>query len=151
MKYLIIALFLLVSNVVFFQETDYNTDNGYIAEGYDVVTYFTEKKPLEGSGKFETSINGVKYKFISAANLALFKSNPKKYMPQYGGYCAYAIAAKKTKMDIDAEAYDIRDGKLYLFYNSFFWNKLEDWIEEDTKALQQKGDKNWEVLKFQKE
>ena len=59
----------------------------------------------------------LKFKFSSEKNLALFKESPEKYIPQYGGYCAYAIAAKKTKMYIDAEAYEIRDGKLYLFYN----------------------------------
>ncbi len=151
MKYIATFLFLIVSATIFSQQIDYNTDEGYLAEGYDLVTYFTQEKPLEGSKKFETTINGVKLKFVSAENLAIFKKNPEKYMPQYGGYCAYAIAAKNSKMDIDAEAYDIRDGKLYLFFNSFFWNKLEDWKEEDTPALQKKGDVNWEILKHKKD
>ena len=150
MKFKLLLLFLGFSTAFFAQKTDYNTKKGYVAEGYDVVSYFTEKKPLEGKKKFQTSIDGAKFKFSSEENLTLFKANPKKYIPQYGGYCAYAMAAKKTKMYIDAESYEIRDGKLYLFYSSFFGNKLEDWQEEDTKGLQKKGDKNWEELMYKK-
>ena len=81
----------------------------------------------------------------------MFKATPKKYIPQYGGYCAYAVAVKKTKMDIDAEAYEIRDGKLYLFYNSWLSNKLTDWKKGDTKKLQVQGDENWKELKHKKQ
>lgn len=150
MKYKLLLLFLGLSTSFLAQKIDYNTKKGYVAEGYDVVSYFTEKKPLEGNKKFQTTIDGAKFKFSSKENLMLFEANPTKYIPQYGGYCAYAIAAKKTKMYIDAEAYEIRDGKLYLFYSSFFGNKLDDWQEGDTKALQKKGNKNWEELMFKK-
>lgn len=51
-------------------------------------------------------------------------------------------------MYIDAEAYEIRDGKLYLFYNSWISNKLTDWKNGDTKQLQNQGDKNWSEIKF---
>ena len=51
-------------------------------------------------------------------------------------------------MYIDAEAYEVRDGKLYLFYNSWLSNKLDDWKEGNTKELQSKGDKNWEEIKY---
>ena len=80
----------------------------------------------------------------------MFTENPKKYVPQYGGYCAYAVAEKNTKMYIDAEAYEIRDDKLYLFYSSFFGNKLDDWKEGDVTKLKIKADKNWENLKHKK-
>jgi hypothetical protein len=53
-------------------------------------------------------------------------------------------------MYIDAEAYEIRDGKLYLFYSSWINNKLDDWQEGNTKELQVKGDANWEKLKHKK-
>jgi len=150
MKHLLLLFFIGFSNTTFSQQIDYNTKKGYVAEGFDVVSYFTNKKPIEGSKKHQTKIDGAKFKFSSAKNLELFKLNPTKYIPQYGGYCAYAIAAKRTKMYIDAEAYEIRDGKLYLFYNSFFSNKLDDWKAGNTKNLQTKGDKNWKELKHKK-
>lgn len=147
MKQLITFLFIGISTAIFSQQLDYNTKKGFIAEGYDVVSYFVNKKPLEGKKKFQTTYDGTKFKFYSEKNLAIFKENPMKYIPQYGGYCAYAVAAKNTKMYIDAEAYEIRDGKLYLFYSSWISNKLDDWKGGNTKELQDKGDKNWEILK----
>ena len=132
----------------FAQKIDYNTKKGYIAEGFDVVSYFTKKSPLKGNKKYQISYEGVKFKFATEEHLNLFKENPKKYVPQYGGYCAYAVAAKKTKMYIDAEAYEVRDGKLYLFYSSWLGSKLKDWQSGDTKKLQDKGDKNWQEIKF---
>jgi YHS domain-containing protein len=150
MKQFCILLLLIISTTFFAQKLHYNTNDGFIAEGYDVVSYFINKKPVEGNKKHQTTYDGVKFKFSSAENLEAFIKNPKKYIPQYGGFCAYAIAAKKTKMDIDAESYEIRDGKLYLFYNAWFSNKLENWKEEDTPKLQKKGDKNWNELKHKK-
>ena len=151
MKKFAFILFLSVTASFFAQNNHYNTDNGFIAEGYDVVSYFINKKPVEGNTKFQTTFDGVKLKFSSEKNLLIFKENPKKYIPQYGGFCAYAIAAKKKKMDIDAETFEIRDGKLYLFYNAWFSNKLENWQEEDTPKLQKKADKNWKELKNKKD
>jgi hypothetical protein len=146
MKELTLLLFFTAS--IFGQQIDYNTKKGYVAEGYDVVSYFTKKSPLKGNKKYETTYENAKFKFATAAHLKLFKANPKKYIPQYGGYCAYAVAAKKTKMYIDADAYEVRDGKLYLFYSSWLGNKLKDWQEGDTEKLQNKADKNWEELKY---
>ena len=150
MKNTVTLLLLIISAAAFAQKTDYNTKKGFVAEGYDVVSYFVDKKPQDGKEKYQTTYDGAKFKFSSEKNLNLFKENPTKYIPQYGGYCAYAVAAKKTKMYVDAEAYEIRDGKLYLFYNSWLSNKLEDWQKGDTKKLQAQGDKNWEELKQEK-
>ncbi|MFC4268025.1 YHS domain-containing (seleno)protein [Polaribacter marinivivus] len=148
MKYLILLLFL--SQALFSQQIDYNTKKGFVAEGYDVVSYFTKKAPLKGNKKYEATFENAKFRFATQEHLNLFKENPKKYIPQYGGYCAYAVAAKKTKMYIDADAYEIRDGKLYLFYSSWLGSKLKDWQTEDTKKLQEKADKNWQEIKYKK-
>lgn len=150
MKQFSTLLLIVLTTTIFSQQKDYNTKKGYVAEGYDLVSYFTNKKPLEGNKKHQYSFDGAKFKFSSEKNLALFKENPEKYIPQYGGYCAYAVAVKNTKMYIDAESYEIRDGKLYLFYSSWINNKLDDWKEGDTKKLQKKGDENWTKLMFKK-
>lgn len=138
---LYISFFLLTTSL-FGQEIDYNTKKGYVAEGYDVVAYFNHKA-IEGDKKFSTSYDGVNYKFSTRKNLETFISNPKKFIPQYGGYCAYAIADKGKKVGINPETFLIADGKLYLFYNAWGTNTLELWNKQDSKILKQKADKNW--------
>ena len=58
------------------------------------------------------------------------------------------IGAKGKKVSINPETFEIRDGKLYLFYNAWGTNTLEMWLEEGVKGLQEKADKKWEDLKF---
>ena len=127
------------------QSIDYNIQKGYVAEGYDVVSYF-ENEAVEGKKEFKTTYDNATYKFSSEDNLNTFLNNPKKYIPQYGGYCAYAIAEKSKKVKIDPETFEIRDGKLYLFYNSWGTNTLKLWLENNVKGLQEKADKNWEAI-----
>lgn len=146
MKHFILLLFVGISSSFFAQQTDYNTKKGAVAAGYDVVAYFS-KQVKKGSKKFTAKHDGVSFRFSSEENLKLFKENPKKYTPQYGGYCAYAIAEKNKKMYIDPEFYEIRDGKLYLFYDPWIGSALESWQEGDVKKRQEKGDKNWEKIK----
>lgn len=143
----IIAFLILGITSTFGQQIDYNLKKGYAAEGYDVVAYFSNKA-LEGDKKFTIEHDGVKFKFASQENLETFKANPDKFVPQYGGYCAYAVAVASKKVSIDPETFEVRDGKLYLFYNSWGNNTLETWIEEGAKGLQQKADKNWEAIKY---
>ncbi|WP_229724541.1 YHS domain-containing (seleno)protein [Winogradskyella forsetii] len=118
-----------------------------MAEGYDVVAYFN-REAVEGSDDYKTAHDGVNYKFISQENLNTFLENPKAYMPQYGGYCAYAVAKDSKKVSIDPETFEIRDGKLYLFYNSWGNNTLKKWQKENVKGLQKKADLNWEAIKL---
>jgi len=146
MKHLIV-IFLFISSINYAQTIDYNTDDGFVAEGYDVVSYFN-MKAIEGSKDYKTTYDGVKYKFISKENLNTFLKNPKSYIPQYGGYCAYAVAKSSKKVSVDPETFEIRDGKLYLFYNSWGTNTLKKWNKENVKGLQKKADLNWETIKF---
>lgn len=143
MKYNLILLFLLIPVFVFGQD---NTKKGLAVEGYDVVSYF-DNQPAKGSAKFESTHDGVKYQFSSAKNKEVFTQNPENYIPEYGGWCAYAMGVKGDKVDIDPETYEIRDGKLYLFYNRFFTNTLDSWIDEDPVKLIPLADKNWTKLK----
>jgi len=140
----LVFVFLFISSFVFSQE-NFNLKKGYAAEGYDVVAYFNNKAE-KGQKKFTTTIEGVKFKFISAKNVKIFIANPNKYIPQYGGYCAYAIGKTGEKVSINPKTFEIRDGKLYLFYNAWGTNTLELWTKEGTKELQEKADQNWERL-----
>ena len=144
MKQWIVILFLSLSSVIVSQSIDYNTKRGYVAEGFDVVAYFLENKPVEGKKDFTIDYDNVKFKFSSQENLTLFNSNPEKYIPQFGGYCAYALAVKSKKVSINPETFEVRDGKLYLFYNKGKTNTLQFWLNEGAEELQVKADKNWQ-------
>jgi YHS domain-containing protein len=89
-----------------------NSD-GVALHGYDAAAYFTEGKPVKGSKEFESEWMGAKWRFSSAANRDTFKSDPAKYAPQYGGYCAYAVSKGRTA-DISPNAWKVVDGKLYV-------------------------------------
>ena len=142
MKNTFTLLFLIISSALFSQKTEYYLKKGYVAEGYDVVSYFNNK-PLEGDKKYQTTYDGVKFKFSSEKNLTLFKKNPTKNIPQYGGYCAYAIGKTGEKVSIDPKTFEIRDGKLYLFYNSWGTNTLKLWLKENPEKLKKQADLNW--------
>ena len=135
-------LFLIVFISLTTYSQNYNTKKGFIAEGYDVVAYFNNEAK-KGDKQFIAEFDGVKFKFSSKENLDTFLKNPKKYVPQYGGYCAYAIGAKAKKVAVNPETFEVRDNKLYLFYNSWGINTLELWKEEGAEDLQKKADANW--------
>jgi len=145
MKNLLFFLF-IGFHVGFAQSIDYNTKKGYVAEGFDVVAYF-ENKAVEGSKTYTATYDGVKYKFASQEHLDAFQQHPEKYIPQYGGYCAYAMGESGKKVNINPETFEIRDGKLFLFYNAWGTNTLELWLKDDVKGLQKKADQNWEAVK----
>jgi YHS domain-containing protein len=147
MKRVLIA-FLLVSSITFAQQ-DYNTKKGAIANGYDVVEYFNNKAE-KGNKKINTTFDGVKFLFSTKENLVKFKKSPEKYMPQYGGYCAYAIGKSAEKVSINPKTFEIRDGKLYLFYNSWGTNTLELWTNEGADELKNSADKNWKKISKKK-
>ena len=96
------------------------------------------QRPFEGKKDFEHEWMGAKWYFATATNRDLFKADPEKYAPRYGGYCAYAVAMGKTA-DIDPNAWKIVDGKLYLNYNQEIQAK---WLE-DVPGYIQKADMNW--------
>ncbi len=140
----LIVIFLFISSIAFSQE-NFNLKKGYVAQGFDVVEYFNNNA-VKGKKKFMTVFDGIKFKFSSAKNVEIFNSNPTKYTPQYGGYCAYAIGKSGEKVSINPKAFEIRDGKLYLFYNAWGVNTLELWVKEGAQELKEKADKNWEKL-----
>ena len=91
-----------------------NVDSdGVILKGYDPVAYFTQKKAVKGSSKYQSNYQGATYYFSSAANLAIFKKNASRYVPQYGGFCANGVKNNKL-VDIDPTVFFVVKGKLYV-------------------------------------
>lgn len=93
--------------------------------GYDTVAYFTENKPVKGSSDYTADWQGATFQFASKANRDKFKAAPEQYAPQYGGYCAYAVAAKSEKVSTEPDAFKVVAGKLYLNYDKDIQKKWE--------------------------
>ncbi|WP_435579099.1 YHS domain-containing (seleno)protein [Gilvibacter sp.] len=139
-KQIIFTLAVVLSSASLFAQ-DVNAKKGVAIHGYDVVAYF-DGSTQEGSKSHEIQYEGTTYRFSSATNAKRFQDNPEGFLPEYGGYCAYAIAKNGKKVDVNPETYEIRDGKLYLFYNSWGNNTLKKWLKEPV-ALQKLADANW--------
>lgn len=129
------------------RKKQYNLNKSLAIEGYDPVSYFTVQKAVKGNATWASNYNGVIYYFSSQQNLNLFKTNPSKYEPQFGGWCAYAMGNTGEKVEVDPETFKILNGKLYLFYNKLFTNTLKSWNKNENKLLNQ-ANANW--LKFTK-
>lgn len=141
---MLFALLMLLSatNSAFADEGPTNiNDKGYAIEGYDVVAYFKQSKPVQGDVQHSFQWNHGIWLFSSKENLVLFKENPEKYAPQFGGYCAYAVA-KDNFAPIEPEQWSIVDGRLYLNYNARIskrWKKKRDFYID-------KANGNWGEL-----
>ncbi|MEM7562948.1 MAG: YHS domain-containing (seleno)protein [Pseudomonadota bacterium] len=116
-------------------------ESGVAVRGYDTVAYFTVGKPTEGKEQFETEWKGAKWRFASQQNLDLFKGDPEKYAPQYGGYCAYGVAVGNL-VKIEVDLWDIVDDKLYLNYDK----KLQGKWRKDISGYIGKADEKFERL-----
>ena len=126
----------------------YNVDRQKLAiQGYDPVAYFAEGggKPKKGSPRHTATYRGVVYRFANKQNLERFRKSPAKFEPAYGGWCAYAMR-EGDKVEVDAEAYLIQDGRLMLFYNGFWGNTRKSWSKGDTKAQAKQADGYWKKI-----
>ncbi len=90
--------------------------NDVILAGHDAVAYFTAGKPVLGVADFTAQYEGAVYRFASAENRELFRDNPHKYAPAYGGYCALGASFGK-KFEVDGQAFEVVEGRLYVNKN----------------------------------
>ena len=111
---------------------------GVAIGGYDPVAYFTQAKPVRGDAAFAADHDGATFHFASAENKATFEANTAKYAPQYGGYCAFAVANGYTAKT-DPDAWTVHDDKLYLNFSKGVWRR---WLR-DVPGNVAKGDANW--------
>lgn len=126
-----LAFFTLVSPAHAADPIYTGTFNNKAVGGYDTVAYHKAGKPVKGSKDFKTEYKGAEWFFASQENLDLFKADPAKYAPQYGGYCAWA-AAHDTLAKGDPEHWHIEDGKLYLNFNK----KINDqWLPRRAELI----------------
>ena len=115
--------------------------NNEAISGFDAVAYFTEDMPVEGSDDYTLEYKGVVWKFNSAEHLEMFQADPEAYAPQYGGYCAYAMAEGDTA-STEPDLWTVHDGKLYLNYSRRINAR---WRENMLEYIEQ-ADRQWVEL-----
>ena len=119
---------------------------GVAIMGYDPVAYFTEGKALKGSEEFSYEWLGTPWHFASLKHKEMFVSDPLKYAPQFGGFCASEVAVTGTAtINVDPEAFKIIDGKLYLIYDAGSAAMFAD----NVKELLPKANENWPKVQAQ--
>lgn len=113
------------------------TFNNNAIYGYDTVAYFTQNKAVKGNKKITFTWRGADWHFASEEHRDLFKADPEKYAPQYGGYCAYAMSDGRL-VGIDEDAFTILEGKLYLNYSNSVmkeWRSNKEQFIKEADAL----------------
>jgi len=143
MKKLILSLIVATLALPLFAQTAskslLNLDKtGVAIQSYDPVAFFTDHKPMKGDQKFLLKHDGAIYFFASKEHKDLFKADPAKYMPEFGGYCAYGVSRNKL-VEIDVNAFQIVDGKLLLQYSK----GVRDDFNKDPKGNLVKAAANW--------
>ena len=122
---------------------EYNTLYANLgAKGYDVVSYFTDGRPEQGSGRYTVEYGGVKWQFTSREHRDLFAADPQRYAPQYGGFCSWGVSIGKL-FDVDpVNGWKIVDGKLYMNFNA----EINDTFSKDPHGFITKANRNWPSL-----
>lgn len=120
-----------------------DTGQRLMLKGADVVAYFTQGRHVQGTAQFRSQFEGVDFRFATAEHKALFDQNPRRYLPQYGGYCANGIVYG-IPWGGDADAWKMIDGKLYIFGG----RASQEGFELDVRGNIALADKYWreEVL-----
>lgn len=120
----------------------YVSSDNIALNGYDVVAFFTDSQPVKGISSNYFEWNKAIWYFSTAEHLESFRSDPEKFAPQFGGYCAFGTS-EGHKAPTEADTWSIVNGKLYLNYNM---DVKKIWIK-NKEALIEKANSNWVTLK----
>jgi YHS domain-containing protein len=115
--------------------------NGLALHGYDPVAYFTDNAPVIGDPKYKATYKGSMFYFSSDAHKKLFKKDPARYAPQFGGYCAMAVSLGQLE-DADPKMFTIHHDKLLVQRNE----KAHQMFSSNPDVHHQKADQQWPRL-----
>lgn len=120
----------------------YKSFFGQVAiEGYDVVAYFEDHRARQGTSKYSVAWNGAHWQFASPRHKDMFASDPERYAPAYGGFCAYSVAFGHA-VKSDPEVFAIVDGRLFLLYSE---SARAAWADE-SPSMVAKADQRWPMV-----
>lgn len=145
----ILALLLLLVLTTAHSQSSLNLTKGLAISGYDPVSYFTSEGPVLGDPSFQLEYQGAKYQFASEKNKETFQASPESFLPEFGGWCAYAMGEDGSKVKINPISYKILDGKLYLFYKTSRVDTLKLWNKNESELLT-KANQYWQKINNRK-
>lgn len=140
---LILAVFTGTSQEL---QKSFNTDDSKIAlQGYSPVSYLDLGIAQKGLKEYKSTFEGLNYYFTSNEQKLTFDANPEKYLPQYGGYCAFGISVG-AKFRVDPNKFIVKDGKYYLFLYDIEVDAQLLWLQGKHNELVAKANENWKKL-----
>lgn len=146
----LIATILLFTALGFSQNSlkvNHNIDDSKIAlQGYSPVSYLDLGIAQRGLKEYKVTYDGLVYYFTSQDQKKVFEANPRKYLPEYGGYCAFGISVG-AKFRVDPNKFLVKDAKYYLFLYDLEVDAQQLWLDGNHKELVAKADNNWNKLK----
>ncbi len=144
---LVVAIIMLLSaNAIAQNKMANNIDDSKIAlQGYSPVSYLDLGLAQKGLKEYKATYDGLSYYFTSNDQKKTFEANPKKYLPQYGGYCAFGVSVG-AKFRVDPNKFVVKDGKYFLFLYDLEVDAQQLWLADNHKELVKKADANWTKL-----
>ena len=119
--------------------------SGVALEGYCPVAYFAINKPVRGKPEYASIHNGVTYHLVSADAKRTFDADPEKFIPAFGGWCAFGMAVQ-DKFPVDPRNFKIVDGRLMLFLRNKNVDAVALWNQGNEKELIAKSDAHWKSV-----
>ncbi|WP_299891960.1 YHS domain-containing (seleno)protein [uncultured Lacinutrix sp.] len=148
LKTVLIALaFIITASLSAQDKMANNLDNSNIAlQGYSPVSYLDLGLAQIGNKNYKSEYKKVVYYFTSIDQKSTFDKNPSKYLPQYGGFCAFGAYAG-AKFRVDPNKFIVKDGKYFLYLNNVELDAKQLWLaEKNHTKLKNIADKNWTKL-----
>ena len=112
--------------------------------GYDLVAYFEDGVATQGSATHAATHGGATYYFTSQENLQRFEDAPQRFLPAYGGFCAYGVSVGK-KFDADPRYWRIEGGRLYLNLNG----EIAEAFAKDVPGALAKAERSWKKIEHE--
>ena len=149
-KSILVVSAILVSTFTYAQDRKANNiDDSKIAlQGYSPVSYLDLGIAQVGLKEYKASYNGLNYYFTSQDQKKTFEANPTKYLPQYGGFCAFGVSVG-AKFRVDPNKFLVKDGKYFLFLYDLEVDAQQLWLAGKHKDLLSTADTNWNKLSMQ--
>jgi len=142
-RFLLVMSAVFLSTFVTAQKPEVFSPDGVALRGYDVVAFFTERKPVKGFDSLQVKRNETIWYFSSKQNLDSFKADTARYIPQYGGYCAFG-ASRGYKAPTEIYTWTVIDNKLYFNYNAAV---KQTWDKEPVMYIKL-ADEKWPLFKL---